>query len=225
MLLVYVRTVILYLFLILAVRIMGKRQIGEMEPAEFVVTMLVANLAAIPMQDGGIPLFSGLIPIFTVLGVELMLSYLSLNSVGFRKVLCGKPVILIDNGRVLQSELRRTRISQDELYCQLRGAGVLNIRTVQFAVLETNGKVSVFPYPKDSPATAKDAGVKASEQYLPVTLISDGKVMRENLAGAGKDEAWISGELKKRNTTVEDTWLFSVEKDGAVMWLPREEAQ
>ena len=223
MLLVYIRTVLLYLFLVLAVRIMGKRQIGEMEPSEFVVTMLVANLAAIPMQDGGIPLFSGLIPIFTVLGVELLLSYLSLRSIGFRKVLCGKPVILIDNGKVLQEELRRTRISQDELYCHMRGAGVLSIQAVQFAILETNGKISVFPYPKNSPASAKDAGIKASEQYLPVTLISDGTLVKENLAVAGKEEAWVAAELKKRGTTVEKTWLLTVEKGGQIQWIPRED--
>lgn len=222
MLLVYIRTILLYLLLVLAVRVMGKRQIGEMEPAEFVVTMLVANLAAIPMQDGGIPLFSGLIPIFTVLGVELVLSYLSLHSIALRKILCGKPVILISEGKILQSELRRTRISQDELCCHLRSAGVLDIRTVQFAVLETNGKVSVFPYPKDAPATAKDAGVKASKQHFPITLISDGTVMRENLTVSGKDEVWLAKEIENRRTTIEATWLLSVDGGDHVIWIPRE---
>ena len=115
MLLSYLRTVVLYLVLIAVIRVMGKRQIGQMEPTEFVVTMLVANLAAIPMQDGGIPLYSGLVPIVTVLGVELVLSFLALRSVRFRRLLCGKPVILIENGKILQENLRLTRVTLDEL--------------------------------------------------------------------------------------------------------------
>ena len=142
----YFRTLILYLVLLLVVRLMGKRQIGEMEPAEFVVTMLVANLAAIPMQDGGIPLFSGLIPILVVLGMELVLSWGTLRSQRFRKILCGKPVILIENGRILQDKLRQTRITLDELMGHLRQKDVLNPQQVQYAILETNGTLSVFPW-------------------------------------------------------------------------------
>ena len=164
MILSYLRTLLLYLVLILAVRLMGKRQIGEMEPAEFVVTMLVANLAAIPMQDGAIPLYSGLVPMLTVLGLELVLSGISLRSVPIRRLLCGKPVILIDNGKILQENLRKTRITLDELTGHLREKDVLDIRTVQFAILETNGNLSVFPYPKAKPASAKDAGVEARKQ-------------------------------------------------------------
>ena len=126
----YFRTLILYLVLILVVRLMGKRQIGEMEPAEFVVTMLVANLASIPMQDGGIPLFSGLVPILTVLGLELVLSWLTLRSQRFRRILCGKPVILIENGNIQQSALRQTRITLDELMSHMRQKDVLNPRDV-----------------------------------------------------------------------------------------------
>ena len=114
MLLSYIRTILLYLILILVVRLMGKRQIGEMEPAEFVVTMLLANLAAIPMQDTGIPLLSGLVPILTVLGVELILAVLSMRSLRFRQILCGKPVILMENGVVLQENLSKTRVTLDE---------------------------------------------------------------------------------------------------------------
>ena len=120
MLLSYIRTIVLYLVLIAVVRMLGKRQIGQMEPAEFVVTMLVANLAAIPMQDAGLPLFSGLVPILTVLGVELLLSALSMRSVRFRRLLCGKPVILIENGKISQAALRATRVTLDELTGHLR---------------------------------------------------------------------------------------------------------
>ena len=163
MFLSYLRTILLYLVLIFAVRLMGKRQIGEMEPAEFVVTMLVANLAAIPMQDGAIPLYSGLVPILTVLGLELVLSGAILRSVRLRQLLCGKPVILIDNGKILQDNLRNARVTLDELTGHLREKDVLDIQTVQFAILETNGNLSVFPYPKEKPASAEGRGGAGGE--------------------------------------------------------------
>lgn len=210
MILSYFRTIVLYLVLILVVRLMGKRQIGEMEPAEFVVTMLVANLASIPMQDGGIPLFSGLVPILTVLGLELVLSWATLRSLAFRKVLCGKPVILIENGRILQSRLRQTRITLDELMGHLRQKDVLNPQQVQYAILETNGTLSVFPYPEHSPPSAKEAGVKVKPARLPVTLIEDGVLLKENLSRSGKDEAWVEETLGQYESRVEDTFLLAL---------------
>ena len=218
----YIRTILLYLLLIAVVRLMGKRQIGQMEPAEFVVTMLVANLAAIPMQDGGIPLYSGLIPIVTVLGVELVLSALSMKSVRLRKLLCGKPVILVENGNILQKNLRKTRITLDELTGHLREKDVLDLQSVQYAILETNGNLSVFPYPKEKPASAKEAGVQVKRQYLPVTIISDGEIIPENLAKAGKNTAWMRRILLERQATVEDTWLLTVDGSDRIVFYRRE---
>lgn len=222
MILSYFRTLFLYLVLIFAVRLMGKRQIGEMEPAEFVVTMLVANLAAIPMQDGAIPLYSGLVPILTVLGMELVLSGLILRSVWLRQLLCGKPVILIDNGKILQENLKSARINLDELTGQLRAKDVLDIRTVQFAILETSGDLSVFPYPKEKPASAKDAGVQATGQHLPVTVVEDGYLSRENLERAKKDEKWLEKVLSQHNCGVKETFLLTVDESGQVVWLGKE---
>ena len=222
MILSYLRTIILYLVLIFAVRLMGKRQIGEMEPAEFVVTMLVANLAAIPMQDGAIPLYSGLVPILTVLGLELVLSGAILRSVNLRKLLCGKPVILIDNGKILQDNLRSARINLDELTGHLREKDVLDIRTVQFAILETNGNLSVFPYPKEKPASAKDAGISAGKQYLPVTILEDGYLSRDNLRRAGKDEVWLKKVLAQQGADIDSTFLLTVDAADHVLWLGKE---
>ena len=225
MLLSYVRTVILYLILIFVIRLMGKRQVGQMEPSEFVVTMLVANLASIPMQDGGIPLYSGLIPILTVLGVELVLSALSMYSVGLRRLLCGKPVILIENGRILRQNLRRTRISLDELTGQLREKDVLDPSSVQYAILETNGQLSVFPFPKHRPASAKEAGIQAEKQSLPVTIIADGHLYPKNLTAAKKDLAWVHKILHARKTDIRDTFLLTVDGRGRVLWLGMEDAK
>lgn len=219
MLLSYARTVVLYLVLVLVVRIMGKRQIGEMEPMEFVVTMLVANLAAIPMQDGGIPLFSGLVPILTVLGAELILSWATMLSVPLRRLLCGKPVILIENGKILQENLRCTRVTLDELTGHLREKDILDVSAVQFAILETNGNLSVFPYPKERPAAAVDAGIQTRKQYLPVTVIEDGYLSRENLRRAGKDEGWVNRVLRERGATRKSTLLLTVDASDKINWI------
>ena len=223
MILSYMRTIILYTALILAMRLLGKRQIGQMEPSEFVVAMLVADLASIPMQNNSIPLVNGLVPILTVMGLELILSHLSLKSIRLRKLLCGKPVILIDNGKIIQENLRRTQVTLDELSGHLREKDVLDIQTVQYAILETNGNLSVFPYPSEQPATARDAGVKAAKQYLPITLISDGRLLADNLKKAKKDGAWLHKVLRERNATLEGTWLLTVDDGEHVYYIPKEE--
>ncbi|MBR2937182.1 MAG: DUF421 domain-containing protein [Oscillospiraceae bacterium] len=222
MILSYIRTIVLYLLLLVVIRLMGKRQVGQMEPSEFVVTMLVANLASIPMQDGGIPLFSGVVPIVTVLGAELVLSALALKNIRLRKLLCGKPVILIENGNILQKNLRKTRITLDELTGHLREKDVLDLQSVQYAILETNGNLSVFPYPKEMPASAKDAGVQVRKQSLPVTVVSDGRLMKENLQAAKKDTGWVQQVLKDRQATLQDTWLLTVDSQDKILFLRKE---
>ena len=222
MFLSYFRTVVLYLALILVIRLMGKRQIGQMEPTEFVVTMLVANLASIPMEDGGVPLLSGLLPMLVVLGMELALAGLSMKSLWVRKLLCGKPVILIENGKILQDNLRKTRVTMGELTGHLREKDVLDLGAVQYAILETNGNLSVFPYPGERPATAREAGVQTQDQYLPLTVISDGVVMRQNLKKAGKNEAWLEKQLKKQKASLQDTWLLTVDGGGSVQFYRKE---
>ncbi len=219
----YLRTGILYLVLILVVRLMGKRQIGQMEPMEFVVTMLVANLAAVPMQDGGIPLFSGLVPILTVLGMELVLSFLSMRSIRLRRLLCGKPVILIENGEIRQRAMGLCGITLDELTSHLRQHDVLDPRTVQYAILETDGNLSVFPYPKEKPATSKDAGIQAGKQWLPITLVADGKLLEDNLTVAGKTKSWVLEALGAQGSDLESTWLFTVDGAGHQIFYKKEE--
>ena len=222
MILSFLRTVILYLVLVLAIRMMGKRQIGQMEASEFVVTMLVANLASIPMQDGAIPLYSGLVPILTVLGMELVLSGLILRSILLRRFFCGKPVILIDNGKILPENLRRTRVTLNELTGHLRQKDVLDVSTVQFAILETDGNLSVFPYPEYTPACAKDVGLHPKKQYLPITIIEDGYLSEENLQKAGKDREWLAEVLEKYGCDMAGTLLLTVDGCGHVVWMGKE---
>ena len=221
MIISYLRTILLYAILIAVIRLMGKRQIGQMEPSEFVVTMLVANLASIPMQDNAIPLFSGVVPILTVLGMELVLSALSLRSLSLRKVLCGKPVILIENGKILQKNLEKTRVTIDELTGHLREKDVLDLRSVQYAILETNGNLSVFPYPKERPATAREAGIQTRKQYLPLTIISDGKLLAENLQKANKDTQWVQKVLAQYDASIQQTWLLTVDGGDNILFYRR----
>ena len=223
MLLTYIRTTFLYVVLIIVIRMMGKRQIGQMEASEFVVTMLVANLASIPMQDGDIPLYTGVVPILTALGLELLLSRLNLRFVKFRKLLCGKPVILIENGKILRENLLKTRVTLDELSELLRGKDVLSPDVVQYAILETNGNLSVFLYPRHQPVTVAEAGITPAEQYLPYTLIADGYLYRENLKLSGRNEKWLEKELRKHHATLSSTFLMTVDRGGKVLWLPKEE--
>lgn len=216
------RTILFYGLLILVIRLMGKRQLGQLEPSEFVVTMLVANLAAIPLEEMELPLRSGLIPIVTVLALELILTFLSLRSVKLRKLLCGKPVILVENGNILQKNLKTARVSLDELTSKLREKDILDIRTVQYAILETGGNLSVFPYPKEKPASAKQAGIQVKKQYIPLTIISDGEVLKENLSLAGKDERWLQKVLQQRNATVKTTWLLTVDGADKILFFKKE---
>jgi uncharacterized membrane protein YcaP (DUF421 family) len=202
---------------------MGKRQIGQLEPSEFVVAMLIADLAAVPMQDNSIPLLSGIVPLLTVLGLELTVSFLVMKSVAFRRFFCGMPVILIDNGKVAQDNLRRTRVSMDELMSHLRQKDVLDVSQVQYAILETDGNLSVFPYPRHQPAPAEAAKVKVKPQSLPITIINDGKLSREDLKRAGKDAIWLRDTLSRHRARQDNTLLLSVDREDNVVWIGKEE--
>jgi len=222
MLISFIRAAVLYLVLILVIRLMGKRQLGEMEPTEFVISMLIANLAAVPMQETGIPLLAGLIPILVVLAIELLLSVWVFHSVGARRFFCGKPVILVENGRLVQSGLRHSRVNADELTEYLRLQGVVDITTVKYAILETGGSISVLQYPKNAPASAKDAGVQVDELRLPVTLVVNGQLMKDNLPIAGKTAAWVQEQLGKYNCRIRDVFFFTVEPGGRLYLSIRE---
>lgn len=222
MLILFLRAVFLYIVLIGVMRFLGKRQLGQLEPSEVVVTMVVADLAALPMQDQNISIFSGLLPIFAVLGMEYLLSALSMRSIKLRKLLCGKPVILIENGKFMQDNMRKTRVTMDELISQLREKDVMDLTTVQYAILETGGNLSVFLYTKNRPAAAEAAGISVQEEMLPVTIISDGKIMEDNLKKSGKDRRWLEKTLSQYKTSVKKTFLLTVDSQNKIYFCPKE---
>ena len=205
------RTVLFYLALVAVVRLMGKRQVGQMEPSEFVVTMLIANLATIPMENPELGIRGGLVPLSIVFVCERVISLVCLKSIRLRRILCGKPVILIENGHLLEENLRRTRVNLDELSGHLREQGVLAMETVQFAILETNGSITVFPYPQGN-----------QKQELPYTVISDGRILRENLRLLGRDEGWVRKKLHGKGLTPERVLLMTVTPSGQCAVFPRE---
>ena len=217
------RTALFHMVLIVTVRLLGKRQIGEMEPSEFVVTMLLANLATIPMEEPDRSILHGLVPIGLVIAAEMLMAFLMFRSIRVRRLLCGKPVILIENGRIMEKNLRQTHVNLDELTMHLREQEIFDLSEVKFAILETNGQLSTLLYAKDRPASAKDAGIKASETELPVTLISDGNLMRENMEIAKRDEAWVEKELQKRSCPLSQVLLMTVDRTGRIYFVKKSE--
>ena len=219
-----IRAVILYAALIIVVRLMGKRQLGELEPSEFVVAILIADLASVPMQDSGIPLLCGLIPILTVLSAELLLSALSFRSVRFRRLLCGKPVILMEKGKILYGNLKKTRVTVNELVEHLREKGITELSTVQYALLETDGQISALLYPKYTPACAKDAAVKTDPLELPVAVLCDGAWQEDNLRQTGRSRTWVQAQLDANGCRAEDVLLFTVCPSGKTYLARKKEA-
>ncbi|MBO2527890.1 MAG: hypothetical protein CW335_06940 [Clostridiales bacterium] len=218
------RTLVFYVLLLIVVRLLGKRQIGEMEPSEIVVTMLLANLASITIENLDMSIFFGIVPILLVFAAELLLSFLTFRSIGIRKLFCGKPVILIDNGKICEKNLRRTRINLDELTMDLRENGIFDLSTVKFAILETDGQLSTMLFAKDQPASAKDAGQKVRDTELPVTLISDGKLLRDNLNLTAHDEAWVRQQMEERKCSMEQVLLMTVDAAGHIYFVKKTEA-
>ena len=223
MLISFLRAVVLYLVLIAAVRLMGKRQLGELEPAEFVVTILIANLASVPMQDTGTPMLSGFVPILTVLALELILSILSMRCRRLRRILTGGPIMLVEDGKILPENLAKTRITVDELLQHLREEQVLDIEEAQFAVLEVDGHITVIRRPEYEPPSAMDLHVPGDEAELPLTVISDGVVLEEYLAASGHDRAWLDRQLRQHGCRAEEVFLMTATKKGRVYLSRREE--
>ena len=195
MFVVLIRTITLYLLIIVGIRLLGKHQIGQLEPSELVLALIIADLASVPMQDNGIPLLAGLIPIIVLLSLSTILTVLSTKSIRFRAILCGKPSIVVENGQVVERELRKNRLTVDELMEELRIQGYSDFKSIKFAMLETSGQLSVLPYAKDRPVTATQMGLSPEEKGLPVILISDGRLLAHNLKGMGYEEVWLEKQL------------------------------
>ena len=209
-----VRCVILYIAVVFAVRIMGKRQIGELQPSELVITFLLSELAALPLQDIDIPLLWGVVPMFLVVALELLMSTLTLKSMKLRKLFYGNPILLIYNGKVNQHELLRTRVSMEDIMEAIRGHGLVRIEDVQFSVLETNGTVSVIPKPQAAPPSAKDMNVKTDAiGGIPKIIVMNGRTVPENMVLIEMNQEELDQILDGYNVTKQEVFMLTVDDE------------
>lgn len=215
-----VRTVILYILIIAGIRLMGKRQVGELEPSELVLSLIIADLASVPMQDYGIPLLTGIVPILALLCLTMILSVLTMKSVRFRSLLCGRPSMVIRDGRVDQREMSRNRLTVDELLEELRCQGYTDPAAVKYAILETNGKLSVLPFAGEKPPTANQLKVPSiKEKGLARVVVSDGRLLEHNLKALGHDRPWLEKQLRQLGCgSLQEVFLMMVdEQDGVYL--------
>lgn len=218
-----VRTIILYLLIIVGIRLMGKRQVGELEPSELVLDLIIADLAAVPMQDFGIPLLSGILPILTLLCVTMILSVLTMKSIRFRAVICGRPSIIVENGEINQREMRKNRFTLDELSEELRCQGLTDLSSVKYAILETNGRVSVIPYANQRPVTAEQMSLFPDDVGLPMVIINDGRLLEHNLKNRGLNQTWLEKRMAERGIhSVKDIFLLSIDEQNRIYFVPQE---
>lgn len=223
MAIVLVRTLIIYFALLLAMRLLGKRQLGEMELSEFVVAALIADLASHPLQDMGIPLINGLIPILVLFCCEVLIAGLSLKSIRLRSLIFGKPSLLIVKGRILQREMLKNRFTLDELMQELRAQGVSDLNNVAYGILETNGKLSLILSPASMPVTAGQMQVKLEDPGYPSIVISDGRVLEANLRHLGYDRVWLDRQLKAHGVrSPRQVFLMTASTGGTVYFAVRE---
>lgn len=212
---VFVRTIILYSFVVFVMRVMGKRQIGELQPFELVIAIMLSELAAVPMQDTGIPLRNGIIPIFTLMLLEIIISLMSLKFESIRKIVCGSPSILVKNGKVLENEMRKQRFTLTDLFEELRILGYYDISDIEYAILETNGKLSIIPKSKKSPIVKEDLNIKSPETKLPISIILDGVLNNRNLKISGYDINWLTKKLKENKIdNIEDVFIAMFDTKG-----------
>ena len=223
----FIRTLILYIFIMTGLRLMGKRQIAELEPSELVMTMMISDLAAVPMQDFGIPLLAGVIPILTLLSLSMLLSQLSLKSLRFRALVCGTPAILIDNGQLQQDTMRKNRYTLDELLEELREQGYCRIEDVKYAVLENSGQLSILPFASKQPPTAEQLGLTVQDDVsIPIILINDGRILSNNLRHCGKDEIWLKNKIRREGfTSPRQIFLLTLDQQGKLSCIPKESSK
>lgn len=219
MIIALVRTIILYLFIIAGIRMLGKRQIGELEPSELVLSLIIADLAAVPMQDFGIPLIIGIIPILTLLATSTILSTLTAKSIRLRSLLCGRPSYIIQNGEILANEMIKNRLTTDELMEELRLLGYVDIRKIKCAILETSGRLSVIPYTKEQAVTAAQMNINPAENGLPIIVINDGHLLEHNLKERNLDVPWLKRQLKSHGIkNIKDLFLLTVDEKNNIYY-------
>jgi uncharacterized membrane protein YcaP (DUF421 family) len=215
MFVIALRALILFLIVFVAVRLMGKRELGQLQPYEFVIAIMIANLASVPMAEMGIPILNGIVPILTLLLAHVGLTFLSLKSKTAQKVICGMPTIIVSKGYILEEAMRSAGYSFSDLLEQLRVNNVFSLSDVEFAILETSGQLSVIPKGPVKPVVAKDLNLQVQPDPLPWSIIVDGSVQYDELRRSGHDENWLKEQLSGLGFIHTDNVLYaSVDETG-----------
>ncbi len=222
MLIIAIRAFLLYILIIFSLRLMGKRQLGELQPSELVVTILVSNIATLPIENPEIPMIMGVVPIITLVCIDVLISWIMLKSQGFRKIVSGSPRIIIRDGKVDQNELKNLRFTIDDLMEALHELSIFDVREVQYAIVETNGKVNIYQKHDARTVTAEMLNLKMPSVNPPVVIISDGHLLDEGLASCSLSEKWLANILAQKQVRVSEVFLMTADSNGDYFLLPKE---
>lgn len=209
MLITFFRAIVLYIIVLVVMRLMGKREIGQLQPFELAISIMIADLASIPMTEIGIPITNGIIPILGLLIMHLIISIINMKSIKAREIICGKPRILIYRGKIDEKALIKERFTINELEERLRGNNIMNLGDIEYAILETSGQVTVIPKPEKRNVIAEDLNITPEYEGIPYDLVVDGKVMNKNLKKIGKDYNWLKKEVRKFNMNPEEALIVT----------------
>ncbi len=222
MLITFFKSIVLYMIVLLVMRLMGKREIGQLQPFELAISIMIADLASIPMTDTGIPIFNGIIPILGLLIMHLLISMINMKSSRAREIICGRPSILIYRGKINEKNLKKERFTINELEERLRGNNVINLGDVEYAILETSGQVTVIQKPNKRNTIPEDFNIMPEYEGIPYDLVIDGEVMTQNLKAIGKDYNWLKKQVKKFNMNPEEALVVTIDGKGQIFCQKKE---
>jgi uncharacterized membrane protein YcaP (DUF421 family) len=208
-----IRTIILYIFIIIALRLMGKRQLSEMQTSELVITLLISDIAVIPMSNTSQPLLSGIVPILILISLEIVFSVIMLKSGKFRKIVCGSPEMVIEDGKILQNQMRRLRMTTEDLCVQLRQQGIFSLEDVQYCIVETNGDVSVLEKPEKRTPSAQDMNIEIPDTGIEAVVINDSRYLSNSIKLCNLSQKWIEGILEKNNIDIKDVFIMTANRN------------
>ncbi len=224
MLITFFRSIVLYIIVLIVMRLMGKREIGQLQPFELAISIMIADLATIPMTEIGIPIFNGIIPILGLLLMHLIISIINLKSLRGREIICGKPTILIYRGKIDEKALKKERFTINELQEKLRGNNIVNLGDVEYAILETSGEVTIIQKPEKRGTIPEDFNIKPDYEGIPYDLVIDGKIMNKNLKSIGKNYSWLKKQVEKFGIKPEEALVVTIDGKGQIFCQKKESA-
>ena len=224
MLITFFRSIVLYIIVLIVMRLMGKREIGQLQPFELAISIMIADLATIPMAEIGIPIFNGIIPILGLLLMHLIISIINLKSLRGREIICGKPTILIYRGKIDEKALKKERFTINELQEKLRGNNIVNLGDVEYAILETSGEVTIIQKPEKRGTIPEDFNIKPDYEGIPYDLVIDGKIMNKNLKSIGKNYSWLKKQVEKFGIKPEEALVVTIDGKGQIFCQKKESA-